>query len=233
METKTDQARVNSAGLEGIRGVLLGQYTLHEAPHHPELAAGVTEPVQTVPTAHTLADIYKCLHQGEFGVGHSIGDPNSFVGNLAKELAEAEPNSIEPILENVSGSGSVFRINLRPYKHKFANREKAACILLADACIKSAAAHTGTGRGFIASLVWFKDLNNSGELIVNGRSYMFPGRLVDLFLDQAKGFMWSSGSIPVLGHSPAYKQYNAPTYRVADRTTLEHSDLASLLQEIQ
>jgi len=233
MEIKTDQAEVTPAGREGIRGVLLSQYALHESPHHSELAAGSTEPVRTVPIAHTLADIYKCLHQGVFGVGHIIGDPNSFVELLAREMAEAEPSSVEPVLENVSASASVFRLNLRPYRHKFADREKVGCMLLAKACIKSAEAFTGTGRDFIASLEWFKALNNGGELVVNGRTFMFPSRAVDFFLDQAKGFMWSSGNIPVLGHSATYKQFNAPTYRVADRTTLEHSDLAFLLEEIR
>jgi len=231
METRTDQPEGRSAGREGIRGVLLGQYAFHEAPHHSQLAAGVTGHVQTVPIAHTLADIYKCLHQGEFGVGHSLEDPNNFAAILARELAEAQPNSSEPVLENVSGSGLVFRVNLRPYRHKFANREKVACMLLAQACVKSAEVYTGTGRNFIAALEWFKDLNNSGELVVNGRAFMFPSKAVEFFFDQAKGFMWSSGSIPVLGHSAIYKQHNAPTYRVVDRMTLEQSDLAFLLQE--
>lgn len=233
MDTRTDQDQVDSAGREGIRGVLLGQYALHEAPHHAEPAPGSLRPVQTFPIAHTLADIYKCLHQGIFGVGHIIGDPNNFTKLLAHEMAQAEPNSVEPVIENVAGLRNVFRINLRPYRQKFANREKEACILLANACIRSAETFSGAGRDFIASLEWFKSLNNGGELVVNVRAFVFPSKAVDFFLDQAKGFMWSSGSIPVLGHSLDYKQYNSPTYRVVDRATLEHSDLAFLLEELQ
>jgi hypothetical protein len=56
---------------------------------------------------------------------------------------------------------------------------------------------------------------------------------VRLFLLQVKDFIKTTGNIPVLGHSPVYKKFNAPSYRVVDRNTLEHSELAFLIQEPQ
>lgn len=233
MNHKTEQAQSNAATREGIRHVLLTQYACHEANHHPELAGRATERVATVPKAHTLADIYKCLHQGEFGVGHSIEDAETFARRLAFELLEAQPNCTEPLLENVSPSGSVFRVNLRPYRQRFAGRDEWASSLLVEICLDSAAAHKGNDKDFIASLGWFRELNNSGELVVQDRCYMFPGELVDLFLRQVNDFIKRAESIPVLSHSPVYKKYNAPSYRVVDRATLEGSALAFLLEKSQ
>jgi len=228
-----EQLRGNTAGREGVRHVLLAQYALHEANHHSECVRGAAEHVPTVPKAHTIADIYKCLHQGQFGVGHSIEDPVKFANLLAIDLARAEPNSAEPVLENVSPIGSVFRVNLRPYRRIFAGRDEFASRLLAGLCLSSAAIQAGTRKDFIMSLEWFKDLNNSGELAIRCRSYMFPGHLIDLFLEQVNDFVKTTGSIPVLGHSLVYKKFNAPSYRVVDRAVLERSSLASLLEDAQ
>lgn len=233
MEHEMGQAQTNTAGREGVRNVLLAQYALHEAKHHSECGRGEAEHVPTVPKAHTIADIYKCLHQGQFGVGHSIEDPAKFANLLAIELARAEPNSTEPVLENVSPGGLVFRVNLRPFRRLFAGRDELASRLLAGLCLSSAATLMGNRKDFNMSLEWFRDLNNSGELAIHGRSYMFPGELVDLFLEQVNDFVRTTGSIPVLSHSIAYKRFNAPSYRVVNRAVMEHSSLASLLIDAQ
>jgi hypothetical protein len=228
-----EQVRGNTAGRKGVRHVLLAQYALHEASLHSECGRGAAEHVPTVPKAHTIADIYKCLHQGQFGVGHSIEDPVKFAKLLAIDLARAEPNSAEPVLENVSPAGSVYRVNLRPFRRIFAGRDELASRLLAGLCLSSAATQIGSRKDFIKSLEWFRDLNNCGELAIHGRSYMFPGNLVDLFLEQVNDFVRTTGSIPVLGHSTVYKRFNAPSYRVVDRAVLEHSSLATVLQDAQ
>jgi hypothetical protein len=229
-ESKQIQAEVRR---EGLRNVIVGQYMFHETRHHPELASEPTEPVPTLPRAHTVADIYKCLHQGEFGVGHSIEDPKKFAHMLGQDLLRAEARSDEPVLENVSLDGRVYRVNLRPYRKIFVRREQSATDLLVEACMKSAVAHRGSRENFMVTLDCFRSLNKNGELAVRGRSYMFPDELVALFLVQVRDFMSASGNIPVLSHSPIYRNYNSPSYRVVDRATLENSDLAFLFQELQ
>jgi hypothetical protein len=233
MEQKPDKIQGEQARCEGIRRVLVGQYMFHEAMHHPELAGASSERVPTTPKAHTVADIYKCLHQGEFGVGHSIQDPGRFALILAHELLKADASSTEPVLEDVSADGSVFRVNLRPFRKIFVGREESASDLLARACVNSAAAHKGSRENFVPSLNCFRHLNRKGELTVQGRSYVFPDELVGLFLVQVGDFIQASGHIPVLSHSPIYRDYNAPSYRVVDRVTLERSELAFLFQELQ
>lgn len=233
MDQKPEELQGDSTGREGVRRVLVGQYMFHEAKHHPGITDWTTAPAPTLPKAHSLADIYKCLHQGEFGVGHSIEDPARFADILAYELLRAEANSAEPVLENVSADGSVFRVNLRPYRRLFAGREESACALLVEACLKSAEAHKGGRENFIASLDAFRHLNKRGELAVQGRSYVFPDELVALFLAQVNDFIHQAGNLPVLSHSPIYRTYNSPSYRVVDRTTLERSALVFLFQELQ
>jgi|GEM_PF-1120665 len=231
MKHGVEQFRNDAAGREGVRRVLLAQYELHETRHHPASTGGAAEPIPTAPKAHTLADVYKCLHQGHFGIGHSIDDPVRFANLLAMDLLKAEPNDAEPVLENVSPTGSVFRVNLRPYRHRSAGRDEVASALLVEACLKSEDVLPRSEKDFIASLQWFMELNNSGELALHGRSFRFPADLLTLFLAQVNDFIRTSGTIPVLSHSPIYKRYNAPSYRVVDRAVLEQSALAPLLEE--
>ncbi len=86
---------------------------------------------------------------------------------------------------------------------------------------------------FIESLEWFRDLNNSGELAVQGRSYMFPNEQANRFVTEVAYCIHTFGNIPVLSHSSVYKKHNSPSYRVVDREALEHSPLAYLLKKIQ
>jgi hypothetical protein len=233
MDQEMEQVRKDVTDRDGIRHVLLVQYALHEANHHPELGGGATANVPTVPKAHTLADVYKCLHQGHFGVGHSIDDPVRFANQLELDLLRAESNSTEPILETVSSADLVFRVNLRPFRREFAGRHELASHLLADVCLNSAARRRRSKKDFMASLEWFRDLNSSGELTVQGRSYMFPSKSANHFVKQVAEFIYTFGNVPVLSHSAVYKEHNAPSYRVVDREALESSPLASLLQEMQ
>ena len=230
MEREAQNIRDDSTGIEGIRRVMLAQYALHEAIHAESCSVPGTA-VPTVPRAHTLADVYKCLHQGQFWVGHSIGDPARFAKNLAFDLLSAVPSSTEPVVETVSPGGLVFRINLRPYRGAFSGRDEWASSLLVEACLRSAEIKRGDAAGFMASLQWFKDLNNSGALAIHGRSYRFPAKMVASFLRQVAEWIESSGDVPVLSHSPVYKRYNSPSYRVVDREALEQSALASLLRD--
>lgn len=206
---------------------------LHEAKCHPATVVGRKGLHPTIPKAHTLADIYKCLHQGVFGIGHSIEDAATFANRLTSDLLAAEANCSEPVLESVSPADSAFRINLRPYRQIFSGRDGSASEILANVCLKSATVRMGSLKSFMESLQVFRKLNNGGHFVVEHRSYMFPTPWVDDFLSQVEDFIKTTGTIPVLGHSPIYKQVNAPSYRVVDRETLERSDLAFLFREGQ
>lgn len=220
-----------SVNKEGIREIIIQQYLLHEVEHHPPSTSQVTQPTKVVPRAHTLMDIYKCLHQGEFGLGHSIDNPANFKDRLARELSRARPTATEPTLENVAPDGSVLRLNLRPYRNLFKDNEIKAHNLLLQVCFDSARIEKGDREQFFATLAEFREMNNKGEFNVGGMIYVFPQGMVDHFLREIMDLKRRLGSIPVLSHSQVYRQFNAPTYRVVDLVVLKDSPLASILQQ--
>lgn len=225
-ETKHDGSRSERE----VRKAIVRQYKLHEVPHHSGHADPKTSGRPVVPIAHTPADIYKSLHQGVFGVGHIIGDPTVFGNNLAKDLLQADPVADEPILEDVSLDGTVFRVNLRPYRHRFRNDENAACARLLKACLDSAEIVKGSGEHFLATLARFRDLNRAGSFVVDSMVLAFTSEGLDGFLMEVADFVQRYNAVPVLSHSAEYKRFNSPSYRVVDLETLKNSDLACLLE---
>jgi hypothetical protein len=221
----------SSPGIWGLRELICSQYILHEAIHRSSDAVTGAAGSPTIPLVHTPADIYKLLHQGEFGVGHSIGDVEQFGRSLARELMYSDPNSQDPLLEQVSVDGSVFRINLGPYRRIFQGDETNACVLLFQVCLASASTPRGNEVNFLAALSTFQTLNDDYELSAGEDILAFPPRVLDLFLQEVTAFVERFGTVPVLSHSPVYKRFNVPAYRVADRTAVENSALAFLLEK--
>ncbi len=221
----------SSPGMWGLRELICSQYLLHEAVHRGADSGTGSAGSPMIPLVHTPADVYKLLHQGEFGVGHSIGDVEQFGRNLARELMYADPNCQEPLLERVSVDGSVFRVNLGPYRRLFPGDETNACVLLFQVCLASASAPRGNEVNFLALLSTFQDLNNDYELAAGEDILAFPPRVLDLFLQEVTAFVERFGTVPVLSHSPVYKRFNAPAYRVVDRPALANSALAFLLEK--
>lgn len=221
-------AHSTRTGPPPLLGLMIRQFELHEMKHHERVDANDCGEV-VMPRAHAIADIYKCLHQGEFGVGHNIRSPAHFGRQLNEEMSKADATSQEPVLEDVSLDGSVFRVNLGPYSKRFAGNDATGCALLLQVCLESAEQHRGEAERFLATLDEFRKLNKSHQVAVGDKIFAFPSDLVDAFLKEVAEFIESFGTIPVLSHSTVYKKLNSPSYRVVDRTSLENSALAFLL----
>ncbi|HIJ55588.1 MAG TPA: hypothetical protein HPQ03_05625, partial [Deltaproteobacteria bacterium] len=185
----------------------------------------------TKPRAHDLIDIYKCLHQGEFGVAHTVDDPDRFRDRLYHELLGIRPASDEPVLENVSIDGSIMRVNLRPYQTLFVDDAHKACDLLAEACLESAAIPKGSSDRFLTALHGFRDLNKTGKLVVGNVIYEFPPEMVDRFLMEVRELARRLGEIPVFSHSTNYRRLNMPSYRVVDLSVVQQSALAFIIEQ--
>lgn len=214
--------------------LLVRQFELHEASHHKACEClPKQDAAPTAPLAHDVADVYKCLHQGEFGVGHSIDNPVSFGRRLTEELLGAVLRADEPVLENVSLNSSVFRVNLRPYRQLFIGNETTGAVLLFKVCLHSASMATGSVETFLCTLADFRDVNSEREIVAGGRVFAFPPKRVDAFLKDIADFIERFGTVPVLSHSDAYKNLNAPSYRVVDRRSVQDSPLAFLLGEVE
>ena len=212
-----------------IRDLLIQQYVLHEVEHHPLNASQKVGTTTAKPLAHDLIDIYKCLHQGEFGVAHTVDDPDRFRDRLHHELQGIRPASDEPVLENVSIDGSIMRVNLRPYRALFAENTHKACDLLTEACLESVAIHKGNSERFLMVLDGFRDLNKTGELVAGNIVYAFPSEMVDRFFKEVGDLARRLGEIPVFSHSPVYRRLNSPSYRVVDLSVIQQSALTFML----
>ncbi len=223
----TAEMRIN---MEGLRDALIQQYMLHEAPHHDRLAGEGGEPARIAPMAHTLTDIYKCLHQAEFGIGHSIENPDHFRDQLYREFERAEPWAREPLLETIDTEGAVFRVNMRPYKALFAQDQETGRRRLLHVCMDSEQHRKGVSDRFLMSLDGFKKLNAAGELAIGRNVFAFAEAAVDRFFLELRSLFRRVGGVPVFSHSPIYRQFNAPSYRVVERDVLMNSPLAEIIR---
>ena len=229
MNSEADFKTDGSGLRDGIKRLLVQQFLLHEVEHHPFYATRDGEKTRTPPLAHTPMDIYKCLHQGEFGVAHTVDDPGRFRDRLYREIDRIQPENNEPVLEDVAVDGAVLRVNLRPYRALFVDDIHRACDLLTDVCLKSADIPKGSAERFLALLHGFRDLNKAGDLAVGDIIYAFSPHMVDHFLTEVRALAHRMGQIPVFSHSPTYRRLNSPTYRVVDRSVMLSSSLAFIL----
>jgi hypothetical protein len=217
--------------LAGLPGVLIQQFMLHEVTFHA-LPSGWPGRRPLVPVAHGLIDIYKCLHQGEFGVGHTIDHPDRFRQRLHREMDRTVlPDPVrEPAVEDVSGDGAMLRINLRPLSYRHRADVTGAADVLTDVCVASARITRGRGERFLEALDRFRELNREGEIALAGHVFAFPADLVDTFLIEVRRLMQRIRDVPVFSHSETYRRLNRPSYRVVERAALLASPLASLLE---
>jgi len=216
-----------------LRQMLVQQYMLHEVQHHDLQAGDPNGQMPRVPAAHGLIDIYKCLHQGEFGVGHTIDNPAGFRQRLYQEIMRetaAEPLS-EPAVENISADGSMLRINLRALRHHYGDDADRAADDLARVCIQSAQVTRGSSVHFFETLDLFKMLNQAGEIALAGHVFAFPTAMVNTFLSEVHELMRRIRQVPVFSHSESYRRLNRPSYRVVTRPVLEGSPLAGILEK--
>ena len=218
--------------LSALRQVLIQQFLLHEAAHH-DLQSG-RDPGRSplIPVAHALVDIYKCLHQGEFGVGHTIDHPDGFSRRLYQEIMTTEPPGMvrEPAVECISCDGRMLRVNLRGLRHLRDGDPARAAGELARVCIQSARVTRGDGTRLLESLDMFRVLNENGRIALAGHVFIFPTGNVEQFLFYIRELMRKIGGTPVFSHSETYRALNRPSYRVVEKSVLQASPLADLLK---
>ncbi|MGD9367977.1 MAG: hypothetical protein PVH87_19915 [Desulfobacteraceae bacterium] len=223
--------KADPAYRDNLRQMLIQQFMLHEIQHHSLMGGAPRSQAPLTPVAHRLMDIYKCLHQGEFGVGHTIDHPEGFKQRLYQETmgGAAEDHVGEPAVESVSADGKMLRIHLRPLKRLYGDDVAGAVDGLARVCIESAQVTRGSNTRFFETLELFRMLNQSGEIALAGRVFAFAPARVETFLLEVRELMRRIGQIPVFSHSESYRRLNRPSYRVVERSVLRRSPLAALL----
>ncbi len=151
-----------------------------------------------------IQDAYKLIYQGVLGVGHILDEPE-----MAKKYLEQEFSSIpacddEKLIENISMTGEIVRINLRPYKFRNGNVEQ-----LFQGMISSAKTISGSCEQFLSLWNEFKRLVLSGKLNFNKQE-------LEIFDNDVK-----KENYPAMHHSPAYHEANQPAYRVLKKSIAE------------
>jgi hypothetical protein len=218
---------------DSLLQLIIQQFMLHEVEHHSLQAGASSANNPVMPAAHGLIDIYKCLHQGEFGVGHTIGHPEGFKQRLFQEMARGPAHDPirEPAVENISLDGGMLRINLRAVRSLYAENLEGAVEDLGRVCIASAEISQGSSENFFLTLDQFKKLNQEGQIVLAGHVFAFPPAMVEDFLIEVRELMRRIRQVPVFSHSETYRRLNHPSYRVAERSVLKASPLEVLLEK--
>ncbi len=148
-----------------------------------------------------VRDVYKLLYQGVFGVGHIMGPEalprlRAEIGGL--DLKE-QPN--EPLSEAVSVTGSIVRVNLRPYVRAGKGADR-----LMDAMKGSVLA--GKAEEYCAHWDSFAELVWAGKLGFDNSEVERINRELDREAPRP------------MHHTPAYREAYHPSYRVVRRREL-------------
>lgn len=145
-----------------------------------------------------VQDVYKMLYQASFGVEHLLGDTTSVRSYLLDEMASMDTaDRGEMLVEQISTTGEIVRVNLRPFRSLSFDPESLVQIMY-----RSARMMTPDTTLFYRNWEDFKSLVRYGLL-------SFPVEEVDEWESQLP-----SGVIAPVHHSVSYVEANAPAYRV-------------------
>ena len=149
----------------------------------------------------SVADVYKLIYQSVFGVAHILEKPEFAKQYLVSEIESVGGSDSEPLMENISVSGEIVRINLRPYKKSGRPVET-----LFEIMVKSAGEINGTQANFLKQWEAFKKAVKNGKLKFELQELEKSDREM-----KAKNY-------PAVHHSEKYREANKPAYRVVKKS---------------
>ena len=144
-------------------------------------------------------DAVKLLYQNEFGGGHLIRDVDACLRYLRAEY-ESVPKDPAATRQEYIGNG-IYRVNL-------AALTEAELEDLGRDFIASAAAHKGNLDRFIEKLAVLRTLTAGGV-------FSFDSAQLEEYLTA-----YEQAGYPMVSHSPAYREYYKPAYRIIKTTAL-------------
>ncbi len=151
-----------------------------------------------------LVDLYKLLHQACLGSEHAISDEAGVRAWLERELATMGDGPEEPLMDEISPSGEIVRVHLRPYVAAGHDPDR-----LLEAFLRTAREY----RGSLERLQWCGEV--AGQVASAGSLPFQPAQIGEFMRRMAQqGF-------PAAHHSPLYGQLYRPAYRVVARAFLE------------
>jgi hypothetical protein len=149
-----------------------------------------------------VQDVYKLLFQGVMGVAHILEDKEQAKRYLENEFAGVNVSKFldEPLVEDVSVSGEVVRVNLRPFKRLGPSLNR-----LFEAMVVSAERMKEDKETFMTLWNRFIGLVKAGRLDFDHEALVEFDKVT-----KDKGY-------PPIHHSKEYVRANKPTYRVVDK----------------
>lgn len=138
-------------------------------------------------------DAVKLIYQNEFGGGHLIKDEEACLRYLRREHAAVRKDETVPLYESI-GNGIV-RVNLAAVKEEYLDQ-------LGKDFIRSASEHKGNLECFLSKLDVLKRLTMQG-------TFAFGTEELDAYLAG-----YEKAGYPAVSHSPEYREYYTPAYRI-------------------
>lgn len=142
-------------------------------------------------------DLYKLLHQASMGNRHSSGSIDILREYLMSEIEELPEGPPEPVLDVISDSGDMARINLRPFLVSGGDPE-----ILLEAFLRSSREYRGSRTRLERYREWITGMAEENLLTPALRD-------IARYMDT----MRSSGYHAV-HHSAIYRKSYSPSYRV-------------------
>ncbi|UCE19024.1 MAG: hypothetical protein JSV84_01365 [Gemmatimonadota bacterium] len=155
---------------------------------------------------YEVQDVYKLIYQGVFGVAHILEHEEAAWQYLQREYESVEPSVEGPLMENISLSGDVIRIHLRPFKASKGSLEK-----LFEVMVQSAQEIQGSEDEFMSLWDEFNNLVKTGTL-------SFDSRILEKFDSEMR-----AARFPPVHHSEGYEEVHRPAYRVVKRVLYERA----------
>jgi hypothetical protein len=151
-----------------------------------------------------IQDAYKLIYQSVFGIEHLLSDVEAAKCYLEREVNAIIAGDAEELIENISPSGDVVRLNLKPYKFRHGNPDR-----LFQAMLSTAEQIKGSQEDFLKWWEFFKQAVIQNKLD-------FDLTKLEAFDQKAQ-----SENYPPLHHSIQYREANRPAYRVLKREIAE------------
>ncbi len=152
---------------------------------------------QQIKKGFEIQDAYKLIFQSVYGIEHILGNADTARKYLVQEFESIDATDDEQLIENISLSEKMARVNLRPYKYRDGNID-----LLFQAMLQSAAASSVSREILLAWWDQFKYAVFEGKLNFNKKELKIFDHKLRL------------NNYPAMHHSPAYRESNHPAYRV-------------------
>jgi hypothetical protein len=150
-----------------------------------------------------IQDIYKLIYQAAMGCEHAVQDPETARLRLEREVTNLSEGLRESIVDSISPTGEIVRVNLRPYSSSRYNIDS-----LLVGFLNTASEFQGSEDNIVSYWSCIENLAQSGYL--------------DMDLPEMKNFMegMKAKGLPAVHHSDLYQRSYQPAYRVVAKEFL-------------